>query len=592
MAGTIKLYNLAIRPGTTTCVVHSISSPTTTTTTTSSTPPAASMSARSVRSTSSSSQGRLRKPQPRVTVPEPVHWLFRTNIPRRRQSYIPASPGRRNFFGMESKRLLDEARQQIQETRERSQIRPTHTFSRLPGFYPRKVEQQVIKRALEGEPSFTLLFGPPSAGKTALLREILSHPRYHVLHFDLRIAGFADLESLYLSLSTQMEGFFEVIAQKGGWYESGSAEPIELTEDELKDEGWDMFEREAWSFKHDRITLQKRLDGEGVGTKGEVRPSDIARLMELFQSALLRYRDSSRRQGRRRAHKRRQDSQDTVIGGSQQTNSSKSRWYSKRKSHERRGRLLFTHLLKLKKRSADETGRRGPLLSSLMKHISWMALSSGRRMVLQNDCHQRSEQVRDERVLPRTRGFSSAALPPHVKRLDFETLYDAFGGKVAHWADFITDHVNSGGMIGIKQSSHFLQAHSLLNLHIIHSSQAPGGGFEGSPGNMTTGSLHGEATANMSTEAHRASPDHVLHPHLGAASFRMYQAGMGPIQATPSPRVNPLISSFTPYEGVGARSDFSPMQLLKVMSRFTTGGLTYLPYFHLCRELGLRLWTR
>ena len=62
--------------------------------------------------------------------------------------------------------------------------------------------------------------------QTALLREILSHPRYHVLHFDLRIAGFADLESPYTSLSIQMEGYFEELATKGGWYEEDSTEPV------------------------------------------------------------------------------------------------------------------------------------------------------------------------------------------------------------------------------------------------------------------------------------------------------------------------------------------------------------------------------
>jgi hypothetical protein len=31
---------------------------------------------------------------------------------------------------------------------------------------------------------------------------------------------------------------------------------------------------------------------------------------------------------------------------------------------------------------------------------------------------------------------------------------------------------NAGGNFEIKQSSHFLQAHAVLNLHIIHSSQA------------------------------------------------------------------------------------------------------------------------
>ena len=70
--------------------------------------------------------------------------------------------------------MLDEARQELQETRERSQIRPTHTFSRLPGFFPRKHEQQAIQRALEGEPSFTVLFGAPSVGKVRHTRSQLT----------------------------------------------------------------------------------------------------------------------------------------------------------------------------------------------------------------------------------------------------------------------------------------------------------------------------------------------------------------------------------------------------------------------------------
>jgi hypothetical protein len=61
---------------------------------------------------------------------------------------------------------------------------------------------------------------------------VLSRDNYHVLHFDLRIAGFADLESLYMSLSTQMEQY---------WDEIGSME------------GYEEFEKEGWSFKVSRI---------------------------------------------------------------------------------------------------------------------------------------------------------------------------------------------------------------------------------------------------------------------------------------------------------------------------------------------------
>lgn len=56
----------------------------------------------------------------------------------------------------------------------------------------------------------------------------MTSDRYHVLHFDLRIAGFADIDSLYMSLSQQMEQYFTEIS---------------------KSKGYDVFEKEAWGFK-------------------------------------------------------------------------------------------------------------------------------------------------------------------------------------------------------------------------------------------------------------------------------------------------------------------------------------------------------
>ena len=117
----------------------------------------------------------------------------------------------------------------MQESRERAQTRPPHTFSSLPGFFPRRAELRVVENSLEGIPSFTVVFGAPSVGKTALLREVLSEEKYHVLHFDLRIAGFADLGSLYFSLATQIEQYWKTLSQEVPGYEE--------------------WEKEAWLFK-------------------------------------------------------------------------------------------------------------------------------------------------------------------------------------------------------------------------------------------------------------------------------------------------------------------------------------------------------
>lgn len=176
----------------------------------------------------------------------------------------------------ESKKLLEEARQELKEAQERSQstflslcnllgrvtlahsvlcstVPPSHTFSPLPGFFERPNEIKAIERALGSIPTFTVLFGASSVGKTALLRQVLSSDRYHVLHFDLRIAGFADLSSLYFSLSTQLESYFAAIPDLLG-----------------KEWGWGEFEKESWAFKHDRAAVQKRIE-QGGEVKSSVR---------------------------------------------------------------------------------------------------------------------------------------------------------------------------------------------------------------------------------------------------------------------------------------------------------------------------------
>ena len=126
----------------------------------------------------------------------------------------------------------------------------------------------------------------------------------------------------------------------------------------------------------------------------------------------------------------------------------------------------------------------------------------------------------------------------------------------------------------VKQSSHFLQAHALLNLHIIHSSQAPTGGPR----------ADGDPTATPGN-ANLSNPE-TLHPNLGPAGFRIYSPLTTPhIQGAGSMMSNgdqhSSMSSSRPPE-------FSAMQLLKVMSRLAAPETHYLPYFHLCRELGVR----
>ncbi|KAF8062301.1 hypothetical protein FPV67DRAFT_1783190 [Lyophyllum atratum] len=588
---------------------------------------------------------RLRHPQQQTSrsrVPS-IHWLFRSNIPRRRNSFLPPDLNKRNFFGMgdivgvitnpaetvrsltESRRLLEEARREIAENRERSQLRPKHTFARLPGFFPRKAEMQAIERALEGEPSFTVLFGASSTGKTALLREVLSREQYHVLHFDLRIAGFADLSSLYRSLSQQMELYFEEIANKMDGYEE--------------------FEKEAWSFKFDRQNVESRAADASVDQKGHnVRSSDIARLMELFQSSLLKYwefRPHDREDNHGLANGKRRQSSDATLNsdhthvnaGSNGASSNKSkRWTflrgskskardsaKPRPSNGQNGNPEKEHSKPIKKMPViffDEAHKLPALIQSTdtMKCLLDSMLVLTKQDRLCHVIHATSDPfyqtwLRQFNVmqhckiitigdcsLSETKSFFRDQILPKVPErlrsgLRFEVLYEAFGGKLAHWHDYVTDYsgffyiftftlpnlpklylVNSNGKIDIKQSSHFLQAHSLLNLHIIHSSQSPSA----------------QEAASTTHAANTSNPE-TLHPGLGPAGFKIYSPLTHPFGPNPGgesgdgggDRANALIAGYY-------TADFSAMQLLKVMSRLAQPETTYLPYFMLCRELGVR----
>lgn len=163
----------------------------------------------------------------------------------------------------------------------------------------------------------------------------------------------------------------------------------------------------------------------------------------------------------------------------------------------------------------------------------------------------------------------------------------------------IPNPVNSNGQSDIRSSSHFLQAHALLNLHIIHSSQAA----TGLPPDATpseTGHGHGHSrgpSGDRSEREGRRAPSTVhasasvhesLHPNLGPAGFRIYSPITNP--QGPDPYMNVLANDERSVAMVAGyySADFTAMQLLKVMSRLTKPDTPYLPYFMLCRELGVR----
>ncbi|KAG6333108.1 hypothetical protein ID866_5983 [Astraeus odoratus] len=551
-----------------------------------------------MRSRTSKVQRTSSSPNPRPPRANAIHWLFSSNLPHRRTSAaLSADIGRRNIFGMseifgvllnpsetarsltESKRLLEEARNVIKEERDRSQVRTKHTFSRLPGFFHRETEMRAVQHTLKGAPSFTIIFG---ASSTALVREVLSQDRYHVLHFDLRIPGFADIYSLYMSLSQQMEQYFDGIAANVPGFED--------------------FRKEALGFKRDRETVERRISEAPVGSIGShVRTSDVARLMEMFQSCLLRYAEFEPPVELAFLGKKGSSisSDRTQVNHSPPPN---KRWFfhrNGRRSSDGAQELSSTAInsnprekeperpvKKMPVLFFDEAHRLPSLIQSVetMRCLldSMLALTKQDRLC--HVIHATSDPfyhtwLRQLNVIQHCkiitvgdcsktemRAFFYDHLLHRVPEslrlpLSFELLYEAFGGKLAHWQDYVDDYVSADGNFDIKQSSHFLQAHAILNLHIIHSSQ-----ISGPPGQEPI-------TPSTPAPRPRSSGPDALHAALGPAGFK----------------------SFSPFssarESTGLEdysADFSAMQLLKVMSKLSQPGTTHLPYFLLCREIGVR----
>jgi len=131
--------------------------------------------------------------------------------------------------------------------------------------------------------------------------------------------------------------------------------------------------------------------------------------------------------------------------------------------------------------------------------------------------------------------------------------------------------VNANGNFDIKQSSHFLQAHALLNLHIIHSSQS------------APSAPSSEASRRPNSTSH--SP---IHPALGPAGFKIYSSISNPQGPSSSHAALNGDDRATSMVAGYYCADFTAMQLLKTMSRLTQRDATYLPYCSLCREMGVR----
>ncbi|CCG83165.1 protein of unknown function [Taphrina deformans PYCC 5710] len=375
----------------------------------------------------------------------------------------------------DSKDLLQKAKEQSQLKKEREKIPPKHTFAKLPGFHGREKEQKLLRKILSSNPQLNVIFGATSVGKTALLREVLASDDFHVVKFDLRISGFADLRTLYLSLCEQFQSFFS-----------------EMNNEEM--------DHQTLTFKHLILDLEDKESNSDYN----VSVADIASLMETLQSCLLKYweydpnakKEDEQNKKKMLNTKSEQSSkrrQVDSVNEKSEDESGKSRGtegkaeegpkHHREESFVRRPVVfLMDEAHKLPALVSDQLSLKvflDTLLvltkqdrlchvllctsDSFFQHfLRSMNVGHHAQIMTIGDCTKEETYayLMDELI---------TAVPADMRvKVDFEGMYAAFGGKLSHISDYLTAWINSGGELKPYQSAIFTQAYTLLNFHLTH----------------------------------------------------------------------------------------------------------------------------
>lgn len=234
----------------------------------------------------------------------------------------------------DTKKLIENMKEDFLDQYELSKVPRVNTFEPFPGFFPRPRETQMLKQVLATQPSFIVVFGGSSVGKTALLRQVLSNTnftddemyrgkskglaaesaletgdngtdttldrRFIVMHIDLRIAGFANLTGLAIRLASQFEQFFETIMnspKEDGIFKSqedcdADGSNFDRINAQYAAQYKDTFKGHMLGFKQLRKQFESRRQHaleSNASLDSVVSIGDIALIMERFQSSLLAY---------------------------------------------------------------------------------------------------------------------------------------------------------------------------------------------------------------------------------------------------------------------------------------------------------------
>jgi hypothetical protein len=390
-------------------------------------------------------------------------------------THILTRPQSRSFFGLgeiagvlanpaetlrqlnESKKMLEQANEEHKLREEAKRIPPKHTFAKLPGFYGRTKEQMMLRKILSNTPKMSVMFGATSVGKTALLREVLATDDFFVVKFDLRISGFADLRSLYIVLCEQFERFFGEMDHPA-------------------------MENQRLVYKHLIIDLYEKEKPEGGY---EVTVADIASLMERLQSSLLEYwefdpaatpsEDNEKDEKAAKPEKRPSRNVNDNDSEKPKPDSDAKKFFRKRplvflidEAHKLPAlvdkplalKVFLDTLLVLTKQ--DRLCHVLFTTSDAFFHHFLRGMNVGHHsqiLTLGDVSKEESLGYFLDKMLP--------TIPPSMATsINFDELYDAFGGKLSHISDYVSAWVNTSGALTPCTSPIFIQAYTLLQFHL------------------------------------------------------------------------------------------------------------------------------
>ncbi|RGB30612.1 Archaeal ATPase-domain-containing protein [Rhizophagus diaphanus] len=362
-----------------------------------------------------------------------------------------------SFLSQSPQKATQELESQALSTYEKIKLPITHTFNKTPGFLGREKEIHVINDLLSRDPKFLIVNGSESVGKTALLREILSNNRYHVIYIDTRVSGFADVRSFTTEFATHLESFFNQIVS---YYPNLKVfRDVSIAFKSLRLSGPESFEiRQDVQLNADFVASQTR--------------NDLAKLLEKLRIGLLMYHEADLNEKMEKKEKKEEEENIDKI---------EHRIFDHDDARRKKIPIIvFDEAHKLRYLLNDKEALQ-MLFDALMVftiqdrlcHVIHITSDSFyEKLLAKNNIlhHTKSLIIGDLYQSEISKYFHGTLVPSipqeirgRILRMEND-LHGILGGKILHWKSFVQDYIISRGKLTIESFEPFIRAKHQLTL--------------------------------------------------------------------------------------------------------------------------------